>query len=325
MQKKLIGLTLALATILALAACGDKQPDTATNVSNTNDGSATEQNHPPVNNENEDTGNADQAAKIIADFNSLLQTDGKLPDAIVYLQQHIDSVGEEQVGQMLISLEDAQTKALPALEARFYEDGVQQELMNNDPSGKSMDELISKLSDGKVKDLIKETQGSGFRLNQIEGTFTPVIDYEAYLKYEAKASKDIAAYFKLRSEEAGNPALRDAAIAIGLDQLLDRALEAESFTKSFPTSLRYNDVKSLFEQYKHAIFYGSDNSPLFSYDTHLMNKEAHNTYSAYLSKANASESQLLTALQQYMDTAAKSNYKDSDALKKLREEFAGKS
>ena len=82
-------------------------------------------------------------------------------------------------------------------------------------------------------------------------------------------------------------------------------------------------MKDLFQQYKGAIFFGSDNSQLFDYSTHIMNDEAQKTYNAYVSKTEASQSQLLADLKQYMDTADKSDYKDSDTLKKMREKFLG--
>ncbi|WMT42070.1 hypothetical protein RE628_06430 [Paenibacillus sp. D2_2] len=229
----------------------------------------------------------------------------------------------EQATQMVLSLEDAQLQVKPTLQERYNEQGIQQELMNTDPYTHSLDEIISQLSDGKLKNLLADTQDNGYFLYSIEGTFFPIIDYEAYAKYEDKTTEDISDYIRLMVQETKEPSLRDASIAISLEELLNRALDTESFMTNYPASLRNNEIKNLFRQYKGAIFFGSDNSQLFDYTTRIMNDDAQKTYKSYVSKSEACQSQLLTELKQYMDTAAKNDYKDSDELKQMREKFLG--
>lgn len=328
MHKKMMRISLALATVLALAACSSKQPDTEPNTNAQNhenaseqNGPSNEQNNPPT--DQDEQARADQAAKVSTEYNALLQNDGKLSEAISYLQEHINEVSKEQATQMLLSLEDAQIQATPALEERYNAEGILQELANNDAYTRSLEDIISQLPDGKLKDLLSETQDNGYFLYSVEGVFFPVIDYETYTQYEDKINEDIAAYIKLKARNTKAPALRDAAIAVSLEELLNRALDAESFMTDYPSSPRYKEMKDLYQQYKGAIFFGSDNSQLFDYSTHIMNDEAQKTYNAYVSKPEAGQSQLLADLKQYMDTAAKSDYKDSDTLKKMREKFMG--
>lgn len=219
-------ITLALATVLALAACSSKQPDTEPNTNAQNHESASEQNGPsneqnnPPTDQDEQAG-ADQAAKVSTEYNALLQNDGKLSEAISYLQEHINEVPKEQATQMLLSLEDVQIQATPALEERYYAEDILQELGNNDAYTRSLEDIISQLPDGKLKDLLSETQDNGYFLYSVEGMFFPVIDYEIYTQYEDKINKDIAAYIKLKARDTKAPALRDAAIAVSLEELLN--------------------------------------------------------------------------------------------------------
>jgi hypothetical protein len=319
-------ISLALATVLALAACSDKQLDKEpyinppnNNSANGQNGPSNEQNNPST--DQEDQAGVDQAAKVNAEYNALLKNDGKLSEVISYLEEHIDEVSREQATQMVLALEDAQLQATPALEERYYAEDILKELSNNNAYTHSLDEIISQLKDGKLKDLLSETQNNGYFLYSVEGMFFPVIDYEVYTKYEDKINEDISAYIKLKARDTKAPALRDAAIAISLEELLNRALDAETFMTNYPSSPRYKEMKDLFQQYKGAIFFGSNNTPLFDYDKHIMNEEAQKTYNTYVSKPEASQSQLLADLKQYMDTAAENNYKDSDALKQIREKI----
>ncbi|WP_068782394.1 hypothetical protein [Paenibacillus sp. GM2] len=321
MHKKLMRITLALATVLALTACSSKHQDPELNTNAQNHENASEQNDPSNKQNNPLTDQEDQAAKVIAEYNALLQSNGKLSEAISYLQEHIHEVAKEQATQMLLSLENAQIQAAPALEERYYAEDILQELADKGAYTRSIEDIISQLPDGKLKDLLSETQDNGYFLYSVEGMFFPVIDYETYTPYEDEINEDIAAYFKLKAKDTQAPALRDAAIAVSLEELLNRALDAEDFMTNYPSSPRSKEMKVLFQQYKGAIFFGSDNSQLFDYSTHIMNDEAQKTYNAYVGKTEASQSQLLRELKQYMDAAAKDGYKDSDTLKQMREKF----
>ncbi|MEI0739519.1 hypothetical protein VQ056_27755 [Paenibacillus sp. JTLBN-2024] len=67
--------------------------------------------------------------------------------------------------------------------------------------------------------------------------------------------------------ETKSPFARDAALSVGWTEATKRALSDEAFLKSYPTSNRATQVKSLYNLYLGVSMYGLNNTPMFDYDT----------------------------------------------------------
>jgi hypothetical protein len=63
--------------------------------------------------------------------------------------------------------------------------------------------------------------------------------------------------------------------------------------------------------------YGLDNTPLFDYDTNVINPNAKNAYIKVTQ--NIGNSKLLTSIQDYLKVIQKSGYKLTDEVKKFRD------
>ena len=76
-----------------------------------------------------------------------------------------------------------------------------------------------------------------------EGMFFPVIDYEFYRRYLAYLDSDFREYIEIMSLESSEPPAKDAALVIGWDEVIERALRQEKFLISFPESSKVPEVK----------------------------------------------------------------------------------
>lgn len=288
--------------------------------------------------QNTQTGNKDNAAndqiadkgkdsvqeQLVAEFDALLEDNGKLPEAMNFAAEHASKLTPEQVSHLILSLEDAQNNHLSSLEDRYYDGNIQEEIGTIYTVGDTLDVLIDKAAGDPLTALLKETRDSGYLLATAEGMFYPEIDYERLAETANIATEDIAAYVKLKARESAAPSLRDAALTISWDELLDRAFAAEAFTEQHGKSKRNQEVSAMLNNYKTTVFYGANNTPLFDYDNNRMDPEAQKAYESYIggNDMGTGSGPLFEDLKKFMDAAAKNKYKLTDSLKELRTDIA---
>ncbi|RCX20618.1 hypothetical protein DFP94_103350 [Fontibacillus phaseoli] len=317
MKKSKLIAALVVSTTLVLSACGDNS-ETKKNDSNTvQENNPPAQNDNPGNSPNNGTGGEESKSaqdQLVAEFDALLQEGNKLPKAFDFIEKHADSLNPERVSHLLLSVEDAQIAALGSLADRFYEGNTQEQITKIFEIGDSLDELIGKATDEKLKALLTETKNSGYQLDPTEGMFNPDPDYRVAAAYAAKATGDVTNYMQLKAKESAERSLRDAALVIGWDELLTRALAAEDFTKQYPDSKRIKEIESMLTNYTTTIFYGANNTPLFSYDNKQMDPDAQKAYESALKEAVSGAGPLLDDLKAFMDAAAKNKYKLTEIL-----------
>lgn len=260
---------------------------------------------------------------LVQQFDALLQQTGSLPQAFDFMQEHINELTREDLSQMLFTLENTQLKELPDLVDRYYEGDLQEGIASIYAIDDTIDDLIDESSNNpSLKSLLTETRDSGYMLSTIEGMFNPVIDYSIVSDWAQQGTEDTKAYFELKAEESNQASLRDAALSISWNELLQRALAAEQFTIKYPNSLRIKEITSMRDNYILSTFYGVDNTPLFKYDTKIMDSEAQSAYESALNEIEENtNSSIMKNLKTFMIAAAKENYTLTDSLTKVRDEL----
>src|SRR5690554_6132018 len=88
---------------------------------------------------------------------------------------------------------------------------------------------INKILDQELKELLIETRNSGYKVETAEGMFFPIIDYQFYKQFTSYLSNDMENYIKIMSVESKEVPAKDAALVIGWDEILNRALSQEEF------------------------------------------------------------------------------------------------
>ena len=173
------------------------------------------------------------------------------------------------------------------------------------------------MKDPALKDLLNETRASGFKIETAEGTFFPIINYEMFKQYTPRLTPDIQEYLNIMAEESNQAPAKDAALVIGWEEVLQRALKQEKFIADYKESKKVNDIKQLYKKYMTFTYYGANNTPLFDYDTNTLNSKAKSVYLNAVK--NNGSSVFLNNLSVFLDIAKKNDYKLTGEVEKYRE------
>ncbi|RED66227.1 hypothetical protein [Cohnella lupini] len=262
---------------------------------------------------------ATSPTSIVNQFEVYLKQ-GQISSAFSYLEAHIKEVNRSQATLMTLHLENAVKKQLPAIQKRFEASAVQKAIGKVYKKGDSFDNVISRTKDKTLKVMFMSARDSGYQLETAEGFFFPVINYTSFKSFADWVSSDISTYIDIMSMESEHPSLKDAALLIGYQQLVNRALYQETFLSKFPHSNRANQVSNLFLKYRTLTFYGANNTPLFGYDNKLMHPNAQKAYTAMLQWNDPKSSAYLNLLQEFMYVVEENNYLLNDEVEKYRAE-----
>lgn len=266
----------------------------------------------------------------LSHFKKLLSSSEKLPQAVSYLQKNIKKVTSSTGTLLVLTLENAQNKYLDAW-TNQYTESIQKKLMNMYTStgiygDEDMNDIIKRAKDPALKKLLSNTKNSGYRIINEEGYYMPIIDYDQYDAYDDYITKDIDAYIDIMAEESDQPALMDAGLVIGWDDLLERTLDMEQFILKYPHSNRLSVIQQNYNYAVYTVFYGAENTPLFDSTSKTIDPDAKKQYLDLLNDKDTAEdypsSTLLNDLHGLMDLAAQSNYKLTSKLEAYRTQVA---
>lgn len=254
--------------------------------------------------------------KIKNDLAALLAGNPEAAALIRFVDKNISQVSRDDASKMVLHIEDAQKKNFEKLEEQYYKsEDIQIGLRKIykpefDFSG------IDAIADKKLKELLIETRDNGFRVETAEGSYFPIINYQTYKNYVSYVTPDIGEYIGLMAVESNKVPAKDAAIVIGWDDVLSRALNQEKYIGSYSSSPRIKEVRELYKKYLSFVFLGANNTPLFSYDTKIMLPAAKTVYSD--SVKNAGNSKLLGTLSEFIKLLDKNSYKLTDEVDRFR-------
>lgn len=253
---------------------------------------------------------------LIEQFNEITSKDPvDLSEAAVFLKDNSNALSENDITTALLRYEELQSVEIKNLEKKYFNDEIQKSFTkaSSDKLDINKPEL---LKDAKIKALVEETELKGFKVEQGEGMYYPVIDYSFYKSFTDNASPDIKAYFDIMAVESDKVYAKDAALAIGWDEVIKRTLSQEEFLNTYPDSPKASDIMALYKTYEFITMYGTNNTPLFDYETQIMNEDAKSAYlKAVLDNA---ESNYLKELKGFMDALQLSNYKLTKAVDTYR-------
>ncbi|TYP79755.1 hypothetical protein BCM02_101876 [Paenibacillus methanolicus] len=257
-------------------------------------------------------------AGVIAKFEELLEQKGGLPQASAYLYANLDRLTIAQTTNMALHLEEAISKQLNVTQLRFEPAAMQEAIGAIYKNGDTLSSLIAKTKDAKLKALLTQTRNSGYKLETGEGMYYIVANYATFNKYSARLTNEIRDYFKVRAAESDARTMNDGALAIGYDQLAERAAAAEQFLKQYPKSIRTAQVSGLFNIYNVITFYGANNTPLFDDDTKAMREAAKTGYAKALESLGSADGEYVDNLSAFMDVLKDHDYKLTKEVEQFR-------
>ncbi len=255
--------------------------------------------------------------QVMSDFNNLMANNPEINEVIQFMEDNISNVSPQNVSVMILALEDLQVNHLPTFEENFTSSEDLQvklrDLFKGDTSN------IENIADTDIKTLLEETKNSGYKIETAEGFYFPIIDYQFYKTFSAKATEEIQNYIEIMAVESNQVPAKDAALMISWNEIVDRALEQEAFLKQYPDSERLNEVTELYKRYEMFTFFGLNNTPLFSYDTKKIDPEAKAVYLDAISREI--ESDYTEMLNSFLEILAKNNDSLTDEVDAFRKEL----
>jgi hypothetical protein len=255
---------------------------------------------------------------VMNDFHALTQKDSSAEEVAVFINNNICNVTKEDASKMVDEFENIQKKHLPQFESRFSEDGIQNKINSEYKSITAQ----SDIKDAELKELLAITKNSGYKVETAEGSFFPIIDYGFYKHYSAYVTPDMKDYIDIMAEESDRVPAKDAALVIGWDEVLKRALSQESFINTYKDSLKANEIRQLYKKYVTFALFGANNTPLFSYDSKTLDPEARDVYLNAVKDAGCSE--FLKSLGGFLDLVKNNDYKLTNEVEKYRDNLIEK-
>ncbi len=300
MIKKLAGIVLVLALVMAIGGCTGKASGSVADAG-----------------KQQAIQDATAQEKVVMDnFAALLKKQAvTIPEIVMFIDSNFTAVSPENAAAMLSGLEQIQKEKLPQFQDKFAGEQVQQIVANGFQQGIS-DNYLHTIQDKTVKDLLLEVKNSGFKVETAEGMFFPVIDYSAYKKYCSAMPQDIAAYIDIMAVESDKTPVKDAGLMISWAEILKRASDQERFIKEFGNSTKVEDVRELLKRYTVFALYGANNTPLFTYEDKQMTAEAKKAYlAASFTAANGNFSKVMN---EYLSLLKKNDYKLTTEVQEYR-------
>lgn len=258
---------------------------------------------------------------IMDEFKKIIADNAKPVEIFDFMNENANALSKENVSIILGDLEKLQRDSLSKLEEKFYAQELQKEFIEGYIAKKDINDPNSFQSE-VIKSLINEAKENGYKVETAEGMFYPIINYSAYKNYVQYMAEDMKAYVEIMATESDAAPAKDAALVIGWDELVERALKQEAFIKKFSESSKLDEVKQLHTNYLSFVFFGLNNTPLFDYQGGVMNADAKAAYEKIDFSTNDSE--LKQSLKGYMDLLGKSNYKLTKEVEAYRIKIVGR-
>ncbi|EGO64903.1 hypothetical protein [Acetonema longum] len=304
MNRKITGISLTILLLLAVSGCADKGVRPSQE-------SARQQ-------AAQDAAAKEQA--VMADFAALVQKEDVNIAAIIQYIDENAAVSPSAVSTMVIELEKLQQERLPELQDKFSDSETVQKILAKSYWDGLTSQTISSIDNKDTQDLLLETQNSGFKVETAEGMYFPVIDYSVYKKYRNAATPDIAAFIDIMTVESDKTPIKDAALMIGWNEILSRALTQEEFIRRYSHSAKAEDMRRLLKRYAVFALYGANNTPLFSYDTKKIAPEAQKAYVE--STFDVNHGRFSKAMNGYLSVLKRNDYQLTDEVQEYRNKAA---
>ncbi|AIF50445.1 hypothetical protein [Pelosinus sp. UFO1] len=261
--------------------------------------------------------NVNKDKAIVDEFKQMTQrNDFTTEELIKFINETISVVSSENASKMILTLEKNQQLDLTKLEEKYGNDKIQEKIAKNF-RGDFSESYINSIQDKVIKDLLLETKNKGLKIETAEGFYFPVIDYSFYKKYQSNLTSDIAAYIDIMSVESDKVAVKDAGLMISWDEVVKRATNQEGFIKEFSNSAKKEDVKTLLKRYLIVALYGTNNTPLFSYEDKLMIPAAKKSYLETI-PSNGNEGSFSRIMSDYLTLVKKNDYKLTQEVDEYR-------
>ncbi len=259
------------------------------------------------------------AKAIMNEFDTLTSlADVKLDEATSFIEENIASVSAEDASKMILRFEELQYDHRTALEDGFYTEDVQLKFQQEVEAGTDVN-VPGNIKDSSLKELVQKARNTGFKVEQVEGAFIPVMDYSFYKKFSSFGTPDIKEYIELMSVESDQPSVLGGGVVIGWDEVIRRGVSHERFLEAYEDSHKRDAINALFSNYKELAFFGTEVTPLFDSQTGELLEDVRYAYEQAI--ADEGTSDFVKNLKAFMKIVAENNYRLTDEAENFRKSY----
>lgn len=223
--------------------------------------------------ENEDTD------KLVHEFKSMVESNNEPYTLVQFIDENIKNATEEEAAVMILILEEVQKEYIQKYTDELFMEDNQMELLKLSGTEQFFnEENIENIKNVKLKDIVGRIFKGKYKLINMEGGFYPEIDYEKYKEYNRYLSDEIIGYIEIKALNSSKPAILDAEIAISFDEIGERLTQTEKYIQKYPQGVKFEDVLRIYSNYLRLYLEGSDNSPLYEYETKEIKEDIMKSY-----------------------------------------------
>lgn len=260
--------------------------------------------------------------KELSEFNNFLKKNNNFLKIADYLNENIKNTDKQTADEMILMFEKYYY-SIPLDTEVFIED---EELIDKKFSSLILEEgkkynndyavLIknyNSVENTELKDYLKSLYDRNLNITYSNGYFYFTVNYNKLQIFNKYLSDSMINYLKYSDNEIRNPAVADSKIIISLNELTDRILNAENFTKSSDNKELNKEFAKMLVFHFENLMLGVGNSPVFNYETGIINENFLNTYKYYISKNGLFKADI----QDFLNDLEKNNFvKSADTYSK---------
>lgn len=259
----------------------------------------------------------DEQEIILAEFDHMLQSGADEKEAIQEILKNAPILSAENTSKMVLCFEDYQNEKVA--EGELISSDLVKLIQTSlkEPYQEKMINDVEKIDSPELKSAVQGLLDRGYQIIVPEGNYQAVINYDVYKNFEAFVTPDIRDYTEIKASESENRMSEDAGIIIPIREVFNRARACESFLERYPDSSRLAQIKSMYNGYVDAFFYGQDNTPAFDSATNRLHQEFLDTYRE--AALDSTDSALARAASDYLSILEKNHDQLTDTVKTYRE------
>lgn len=223
--------------------------------------------------------NTEESDGLLYKFKSIVDSNNEPYVLVQFIDENIKNATEEEAAVMILILEEVQKEYIQEYTDEIFMEDNQMELLRLSGTELFFDEAnIGQIENVKLKDIVERIFKGKYKLINMEGGFYPGIDYEKLKEYNRYLSDEIRGYIEIKALNSNKPAVLDAEITISFDELGERLIQTEKYIQKYPQGVKFEEVLRIYGDYLRLYLEGSDNSPIYEYETREIKKDILKSY-----------------------------------------------
>lgn len=259
---------------------------------------------------------------IMKDFRNIVKSNNEPFILAKFIDENINKVEIDDAVEMVRELEHMQLQYIEKYTDEMFIEDYQRELWRLSETEENLSlffdmKNIDKIENDGLKELMEKLLDGKYKLISMEGSFYPIIDYEALKTYNKCLSDEIKSYLDIKSMDSNMPTIIDAAIIIPFDELANRLLKVEEHIRKYPECSECEEILRLYGAYLKLYLEGSDNTLIYDYASKNINEDI---LISYKNTAKLEDNITGNAVNKYLEIIeANANKIDNNVLSKITE------